>query len=103
MTDVSSVSAASSSGSSSSAAYDTFQAEIKAREAEHSGKTKESHGAKAVSDQEDPAEQYWNFDPEQAHKLYENLCNAVVNQCKQDQEETTKANQDLKASEAPNV
>jgi len=91
---VSAVGAVGSKGSSSSSdvdtitqmqnAYDIQQLELKAKNSKAS--------------ETEQIENQWGFSVEETHKLYENLCNACVNQVKQDQEKMTQALSELKQS-----
>jgi|GEM_PF-2203233 len=89
----------SSTGSSSTAydattqannAYNADELLTKAEEAKH----------KPAGGGENSVEDAWDFSKEQVHKLYENLCNSFVNQCKEDQDKMKEALQQLQQSTA---
>lgn len=90
------VSAVGAVSGSSSSSYDAIaQAQTAYQIQELEAKAKES---KKSGSENSPVEQDWGFSGEETHKLYENLCNAFVNQCKEDQDRMKEALQELQQS-----
>lgn len=88
------VSAVSAVSNSPTDAYDSIQQAQNAYDLQQlETKSKESKGHSTGS-----VEKTWDFSAEEAHKLYENLCNACVNQCKEEQDKMKEALEELKQS-----